>query len=78
MRESADLARRKGVRLHTHLAETRDEHDFCRERYGRTPVEYMESLGWLGGDVWMAHCVHVDRAAPVYGPHADYYVVAGY
>ena len=62
MRESADLARRKGVRLHTHLAETRDEHDFCRERYGRTPVEYMESLGWLGGDVWLAHCVHVDRA----------------
>jgi cytosine/adenosine deaminase-related metal-dependent hydrolase len=62
MRESAELARRKGVRLHTHLAETRDEHDFCRERFGRTPVEYMESLGWLGGDVWMAHCVHVDRA----------------
>jgi len=62
MRESAELARRTGVRLHTHLAETRDEHDFCRERFGRTPVEYMESLGWLGRDVWMAHCVHVDRA----------------
>ncbi len=62
MRESAELARRKGVRLHTHLAETRDEHDFCRERFGCNPVEYMESLGWLGGDVWVAHGVHVDRA----------------
>jgi len=62
MRESAELARRKGVRLHTHLAETRDEHDFCRERFGRTPAEYLESLGWLGGDVWVAHGVHLDRA----------------
>jgi cytosine/adenosine deaminase-related metal-dependent hydrolase len=63
MRESAVLARRKGVRLHTHLAETQDEHDLCLERFGCTPAEYLESLGWLGGDVWMAHCVHLDHAA---------------
>ena len=63
MRESAELARRKGVRLHTHLAETGDEHDFCLERFGCTPAEYMESLGWLGDDVWMAHCVHLDQSA---------------
>jgi cytosine/adenosine deaminase-related metal-dependent hydrolase len=60
MRESAELARRKGVRLHTHLAETRDEPDLCRERFGRTPAEYLESLGWLGDDVWVAHGVHLD------------------
>jgi cytosine/adenosine deaminase-related metal-dependent hydrolase len=59
MKDSADLARRKGVRLHTHLAETRDEDDFCRTTYGRTPAEYAEDLGWLGPDVWMAHCVHL-------------------
>jgi cytosine/adenosine deaminase-related metal-dependent hydrolase len=63
MRESAALARRRGVRLHTHLAETDDEHDFCLERFGRTPAEYMESLGWLGDDVWMAHCVHLAQDA---------------
>ncbi|MEV4707399.1 8-oxoguanine deaminase [Actinoplanes sp. NPDC049316] len=63
MREAADLARRKGVRLHTHLAETADEEDFCRERFGCTPVEYAESLGWLGADVWLAHGVHLDDAA---------------
>jgi cytosine/adenosine deaminase-related metal-dependent hydrolase len=59
MTEAADLARRHGVRLHTHLAETLDEADFCRERFGRTPTEYVESLGWLGDDVWMAHAVHL-------------------
>jgi cytosine/adenosine deaminase-related metal-dependent hydrolase len=59
MRESADLARRLGVRLHTHLAETDDEDRFCRERFGLRPVEYMESLGWAGDDVWYAHAVHV-------------------
>ena len=57
------LARRKGVRLHTHLAETDDEEDFCRERFGCTPVEYAERLGWLGDDVWLAHGVHLDDAA---------------
>jgi cytosine/adenosine deaminase-related metal-dependent hydrolase len=63
MTEAAALARRYGVRLHTHLAETDDEESFCRERFGATPTEYVESLGWLGGDVWMAHAVHLDDAA---------------
>ena len=63
MRESAALARRHGVRLHTHLAETPDEEAFCRERFGRTPAQYLEDLGWLAGDVWLAHCVHLDDAA---------------
>jgi cytosine/adenosine deaminase-related metal-dependent hydrolase len=63
MRESAELARHKGVRLHTHLAETVDEEAFCRETYGRTPVQYAEDLGWLGPDVWLAHCVHLSDQA---------------
>ncbi|WP_306214892.1 8-oxoguanine deaminase [Actinoplanes sp. RD1] len=63
MTEAAALARDKGVRLHTHLAETDDEEDFCRERFGCTPVEYAERLGWLGTDVWLAHGVHLDDAA---------------
>jgi cytosine/adenosine deaminase-related metal-dependent hydrolase len=63
MRDCASLAREKGVRLHTHLAETDDEEAFCQEKYGRTPTEYAEDLGWLGPDVWMAHCVHLSRAA---------------
>jgi cytosine/adenosine deaminase-related metal-dependent hydrolase len=63
MRDSAELARAKGVRLHTHLAETPDEEQFCLEAFGRTPTEYAEDLGWLGPDVWMAHCVHLSGAA---------------
>ena len=63
MRESAELARRRGVRLHTHLAETLDEDAFCRERFGRTPLQYVEELGWTGDDVWFAHGVHFDDAA---------------
>jgi len=63
MRQSAELARRRGVRLHTHLAETVDEEAFCRERFGRTPVEYLDDLGWLGDDVWLAHCIHLDDGA---------------
>jgi len=63
MAEAAELARRAGVRLHTHLAETADEADYCAERFGCTPVEYAESLGWLGDDVWLAHGVHLDDAA---------------
>ena len=59
MRQSATLARELGVRLHTHLAETDDEEQFCLERFGARPVDYVESLGWLGDDVWMAHCVHL-------------------
>jgi len=62
MRESASLARAYGVHLHTHLAETLDEERFCLERYGRRPVEYAEDLGWVGSDVWHAHCVHVESA----------------
>jgi cytosine/adenosine deaminase-related metal-dependent hydrolase len=59
MRESAELARRRGVRLHTHLAETDDEEEFCLDRFGVRPAEYLETLGWLGPDVWLAHCVHL-------------------
>jgi cytosine/adenosine deaminase-related metal-dependent hydrolase len=58
MRQSADLARRKGVHLHTHLAETLDEEHFCLETFGRRPVELAEDLGWVGADVWYAHMVH--------------------
>lgn len=57
--ESARLARDKGVRLHTHLAETLDEEEHTREQFGMTPTEYMDSIGWLGPDVWLAHCVHL-------------------
>ncbi|WP_433506680.1 8-oxoguanine deaminase [Pseudonocardia halophobica] len=63
MRESAELARRRGVRLHTHLAETLDEEDFCRERFGCSPLEYVEGLGWTGDDVWFAHAIHLDDPA---------------
>jgi cytosine/adenosine deaminase-related metal-dependent hydrolase len=63
LREAAALARRRDVLLHTHLAETLDEEKFCRERFGCSPVDYMESLGWLGGDVWFAHAVHLDDDA---------------
>ena len=63
MRDSAELARERGVRLHTHLAETADEEDYCRATHGCTPAEYAEELGWLGPDVWLAHCVHLSAAA---------------
>jgi cytosine/adenosine deaminase-related metal-dependent hydrolase len=62
MRESAALARRKGVHLHTHLAETTDEGDWCQERFGCTPSEYASELGWMGPDVWFAHGIHFDDA----------------
>ena len=62
LRESALLARGAGVRLHTHLAETTDEAAFCREHFAMTPVEYMESVGWVGDDVWFAHGIHFDDA----------------
>jgi len=61
MRETAEYARRRGVRLHTHLAETKDEEEFCLEQFGVRPVEYLEQLGWLGDDVWLAHCIHLDE-----------------
>ena len=60
MTESAELARRLELPLHTHLAETVEEEAYCRELYGCRPVEYLEQLGWLAGDVWCAHCVHLD------------------
>ena len=62
MRESAALARSYGVRLHTHLAETLDEEQFCLATFGQRPVAYVESLGWTGDDVWHAHCVHMSDA----------------
>ena len=62
MRESAELARRHGVHLHTHVAETQDEEQFCIETFGRRPVELMEDLGWMGNDVWFAHGIYINDA----------------
>jgi cytosine/adenosine deaminase-related metal-dependent hydrolase len=59
MRESAALARRRGVRLHTHIAETLDEEDYCRRTFAPRPLELLEDLEFLGHDVWLAHCVHL-------------------
>ncbi|MBA3842158.1 MAG: 8-oxoguanine deaminase, partial [Actinobacteria bacterium] len=59
MEESAALARKLGLQLHTHLAETVEEDRYCRELFGCTPVEYLERVGWLAEDVWCAHCVHL-------------------
>jgi cytosine/adenosine deaminase-related metal-dependent hydrolase len=68
MAESAELARRLGLPLHTHLAETVEEEEYCRELYGCTPVEYVGELGWLAEDVWFAHCVHVsDEEVSTFG-----------
>ena len=63
LRSAADLARRRGVRLHTHGSETVDEEKYCAERFGCTPTEYLDRHGWTGGDVWLAHCVHLDDRA---------------
>jgi 8-oxoguanine deaminase len=60
MRESATLARRRQVRLHTHIAETLDEEAYCLKSFDRRPIELLEDLGFLGPDVWLAHCVHLD------------------
>jgi cytosine/adenosine deaminase-related metal-dependent hydrolase len=60
MRESAAMARQHGVGLHTHLAENDHDVAYSLERFGRTPAEYAEDLGWLGDDVWHAHCVKLD------------------
>ena len=68
MRESAELARRLGVKLHTHLAETVEEDEYCRELYGCRPVEYLRDLGWIDSDVWCAHCVHLnDEDIEIFG-----------
>lgn len=60
MRESAKLAREYGVKLHTHLCETLDEERYTMQRHGLRPVAYMESLDWVGDDVWYAHAIHVN------------------
>jgi cytosine/adenosine deaminase-related metal-dependent hydrolase len=62
LRQSAILARQYGVRLHTHLCETRDEEAYMLARHGVRPLEYMESLGWVGPDVWYAHGIHFNDA----------------
>ncbi|MEO1079245.1 MAG: 8-oxoguanine deaminase [Pseudomonadota bacterium] len=61
MERSAELARRHGVRLHTHLAENVEDVAYSRERFNCTPGEYADSLGWVGDDVWHAHCVQLDE-----------------
>jgi cytosine/adenosine deaminase-related metal-dependent hydrolase len=60
MRRAAELAREKGVHLHTHVAETLDEEQFCLETSGMRPVELMEDLGWAGPDVWFAHGIFIN------------------
>ena len=60
MVESAELARRHGLRLHTHLCETVEEQQYCLERFGRRPVEMLDEWGWVGDDVWLAHGIHID------------------
>ncbi len=62
MKQSAILAREYGVQLHTHLAETEDEEQFCIDMFGHRPVGYMEEVGWIGEDVWFAHSVYVNQA----------------
>eukprot|EP01035_Chromulina_nebulosa_P019046 gene19046-24868_t len=61
MRESRDMARSYGVSLHTHLAENDNDIAYSLERYGKTPTQYVEDLGWVGRDVWHAHCVKLDE-----------------
>ena len=62
MRRTAELASSCGVRLHTHLAETRDEGAFCQERYGCSPLDYLEQCGWLNERTWLAHGIHFSGA----------------
>ncbi len=71
MRQSAVLARQYGVHLHTHLAETQDEEVFCQQQFGYRPVGYMQSVDWIGPDVWFAHSVHVSQ------PEIDLYARTG-
>jgi len=61
MKDSAGLARSLGVRLHTHLCETKDEEEYCLDMYGMRPLAYMESCGWTGHDVWYAHGIHFNE-----------------
>jgi 8-oxoguanine deaminase len=70
MKQSARLAREYGVHLHTHLAETEDEEQFCLQRFGHRPVGYMQEVGWVGNDVWFAHAVWVnDEEIGVFAKH---------
>ena len=62
MRDTAALARTHGVRLHTHLGETEDENEFCLAKFGMRPLDYLEDVGWLAGDVWLAHGIHFTPA----------------
>ena len=62
LRESIKLARNYKVESHTHLAETKDEDEFCQETFCLRPLDYMEKVGWLGNDVWFAHCVHLSES----------------
>ncbi len=61
LRESVKLARSYKVESHTHLAETKDEDEFCQETFCLRPLDYMKKVGWLGDDVWFAHCVHLNE-----------------
>src|SRR3990172_8393417 len=70
MKQSAKLAREYGVHLHTHLAETEDEEQFCMKMFGHRPVGYMQSVDWVGSDVWFAHAVLVnDEEIKVFAKH---------
>ncbi|MBE3066899.1 MAG: 8-oxoguanine deaminase [Chloroflexi bacterium] len=70
MKQSAKLAREYGVHLHTHLAETEDEEAFCLQKFGTRPVAYMQSVGWVGEDVWFAHAVYVNgEEAKIFATH---------
>ncbi|HCK67601.1 MAG TPA: 8-oxoguanine deaminase [Anaerolineae bacterium] len=70
MKQSAKLAREYGVHLHTHLAETEDEEQFCLEKFGHRPVSYMQEVDWVGDDVWFAHAVYVnDEEIKVFAKH---------
>ncbi|HRJ75012.1 MAG TPA: 8-oxoguanine deaminase [Anaerolineales bacterium] len=70
MKQSAKLAREYGVHLHTHLAETEDEEQFCLEKFGHRPVGYMQEVDWVGDDVWFAHAVYVnDEEIKVFAKH---------
>jgi cytosine/adenosine deaminase-related metal-dependent hydrolase len=70
MKQSAKLAREYGVHLHTHLAETEDEEQFCLQKFGHRPVGYMQAVDWVGDDVWFAHAVWVnDEEIQVFAEH---------
>ena len=87
MRQTAELAAKLGVRLHTHLGETQDENDFCLETLGMRPLDYLEDCGWLGSNTWLAHGIHfnndeIDRlgkagTAVTHCPHSNMTLASG-